>query len=110
MHRHFKAARKSYIWYHHYAYVLVAMQQFHYVFLAVWLRVHPVNQPEKIDQSDSFLPTKVLACKTVFYCKSWRNNWEKNVTKADSKLETSCPNFPSTLYQIEAESWCKILG
>ena len=35
-----------------------------------------VNQPEQIDQSDSFLPTKVLDYETVFYFKSWLDKWE----------------------------------
>ena len=34
---------------------------------------YPVNQPEKINQSDSFLPTKELACKTVVYLLNWLN-------------------------------------
>ena len=40
----------------------------------------PVNQPEKIDQSDSLLSTKVLACKTAFYFKSWLHKWDYNVS------------------------------
>ena len=32
-----------------------------------WFLYTPVNQPEKIDQSDSFLPTAELAYKEVFY-------------------------------------------
>ena len=33
----------------------------------------PVNQPEKIDQSDSFLPTRVLACETQIFFTCWLN-------------------------------------
>ena len=35
-----------------------------------WLNTGPVNQPPKIDQSDSFLPTTELALK-VYCFKNW---------------------------------------
>ena len=35
--------------------------------------VAPVNQEEEIDQSDSFLPAKMLAFILVFYFKNWLN-------------------------------------
>ena len=38
------------------------------------LRSIQVNQPKKIDKSDSFLPTQVSSYKTVFYFKSLLNN------------------------------------
>ena len=36
-----------------------------------------MNQPEKINQWDSFLPTEELAYKTVFYFKRRLNKWEE---------------------------------
>ena len=33
----------------------------------------PVNQPEEIDQSDTFLPITELAYKTVIYLLNWLN-------------------------------------
>ena len=39
--------------------------------------IFPVNKPGKIDYLDPFLPSKVLAYKTVVYFKSSPNKWEK---------------------------------
>ena len=36
-------------------------------FAPKYLSTQPVNQPEKIDQPDSFLPTTESACKTVTF-------------------------------------------
>ena len=38
--------------------------------------VNPVNQPEKFDQSDSFLPSKILAYKTSIFFSCWLNKCE----------------------------------
>ena len=37
---------------------------------------HQVNQPEQLDQSDSCLPTKVLAYETVIFYACWINKRE----------------------------------
>ena len=51
---------------------------------------HPIESSRKIDQSDPFLPTNVLANKTVISFLSLLN---KNVMKYGNKLETSCLKF-----------------
>ena len=38
--------------------------------------MRPANQPEKIGQPDSFLPTIVLAHETVIFFTCWLIEWE----------------------------------
>ena len=45
----------------------------YYVFWSKVAEIHPSELTRKIDQSDSFLPTTVLAYKTVLYLKSWQS-------------------------------------
>ena len=69
-----------------------------------------MNQHQKIEKSDSFLPAQVSVYKTVFYLKVRQIKENKNVTKYGNKLETSCQKFPTIFYQMEPETWRKILG
>ena len=63
----------------------------------------PGEPTRKIDQSDSFLPSQVLAYKIVFYFIAGHINENENVMKYGNKLETSCPKFSTIFYRIEAE-------
>ena len=63
-----------------------------------------VNQPEKIDQLDSFIPTKVLTHKTVFCL----NNGNQNVMKYGNKLETSRTKFSTIFNQISLLDMARI--
>ena len=57
------------------------------------LRNVPVNQPEIVDQSDSFLPTTELAYKEVSYFQNWLNKRNSDIVKHENKLEKSCTYF-----------------
>ena len=54
-----------------------------------------MNQPEKVNQSDPFLPTKMSAKKkqnkkTVFYSKSWLNECDKKCHEIWHHISSDC--------------------